>query len=396
MYILAVFSYTVVITAVSAISADDMRIHLNSTISSDYYTYVRPVTDQSDIVRVTADLYLVGINSFDNAEQMLTTTAYLEVKWTDEIIARDWANAGISTMYVPQNNIWVPDLALHNGFETLSGLGSNFLYLKVEQAGNVTWRPFQVFESACEVHVTFFPFDKTTCDLNFVIWSNTKTAVTIEKGSVGLNTEFYETNSEWDLLSTTARSYTTSKSTGVTFSVEIKRKPLHYLLNILLPVIMLGILNVFVFILPASSGEKTGYSVTAFLSFAVFLTIISTELPRNSTDISTFSAYLFIMTLVSTIMVVFTLIQLRISIRDDSRPVSRYWNAVTRCVKRVQCAICIGSGHVTTNKKSTDDEITWDDVTHAIDFVGFWSFLLFMILFTAIILIVSTVGASQS
>lgn len=391
------FTFVTVASPVLTYSADDMRTHLSSTLSSTYYTYVRPVEDQSHIVQVTADLYLIGINSFDNSEQMLTTTAYLSIQWTDEIVARDWSNAAISTMYVPQNDLWIPDLALQNGFETLSGLGDNFLYLKVEKAGNVTWRPFQVFESACEVDVTFFPFDKTTCDLKFVIWSNTKEKVRIQQGSIGLNTDFYEVNSEWDLLSTKANSYTTDKTTGVTFSIEIKRKPLHYLLNILLPVIMLGILNVFVFVLPASSGEKTGYSVTAFLSFAVFLTIISTELPRNSTDISTFSAYLFIMTLVSTIMVVVTLIQLRISIRDDDRPVTRYWNSITHCVQRIQCAICIGTGHVTASEKKNaddDDEITWTSVTHTIDFIGFWSFLLFMILFTAIILIVSTIGAN--
>lgn len=391
-FLVILFCGTLTRNVAEAVTAADMRTHLSTTLSSTYYTYVRPVTDQSSIVDVSADLYLIGINNFDNSEQKLTTTAYLEITWTDEIIARDWADANIDTIYVPQTDVWIPDLALQNGFETLKGLGDKFLYLKVEKTGTVTWRPYQVFESACEVDVTFFPFDKTKCELNFVIWSNTKDSATIKTGTVGMNTDLYEGNSAWNLLSATSANFTTSKSTGVTFSIEIKRKPLHYLINIMIPVILLGILNVFVFVLPASSGEKTGFSVTAFLSFAVFLTIISTELPRNSTTVSTFSAYLVIMTLVSTLMVVVTIIQLRIFSRADDTPISRFWNSIDSCVRRVQCAICVGSGHVAAEQ--AEPETTWQSVTDAIDFVGFYGFTVFMIVFTFIILMVSTIGGN--
>ncbi|XP_053406627.1 neuronal acetylcholine receptor subunit alpha-2-like [Mercenaria mercenaria] len=375
-----------------AVTAAEMRTHLSTTLSSSYYTYVRPVLDQSAVVDVTADLYLIGINSFDNSEQKLTTTAYLEITWTDEIIAANWSDTNVDTIYVPQTDVWIPDLALQNGFKTLSGLGDKFLYLKAEKSGTVTWRPYQVFESACEVDVTFFPFDKTRCELKFVIWSNTKDSATIKTGSVGLNTELYEANSAWNLLTATSADFTTSKSTGVTFTIEIKRKPLHYLINIMVPVILLGVLNAFVFVLPASSGEKTGFSVTAFLSFAVFLTIISTELPRNSTTVSTFSAYLVIMTLTSTVMVVLTIVQLRIFNRADDKPISRYWNGIVSCVRRVQCAICVGSGHVAVEK--VNNEVSWQSVTHAVDFVGFWGFMVFMIVFTLTILLVSTIGGN--
>lgn len=383
----------IIVRSTSAVSAAEMTTHLSTTLSSNYYTYVRPVIDQSAIVYVTADLYLVGINSFDNSEQKLTTTAYLEITWTDEIVSRDWQNAGVDTIYVPQTDLWIPDLALQNGFETLTGLGDKVLLLKVEKDGTVTWRPYQVFESACQVDVTFFPFDKASCELKFVIWSNTKESVYIQTGTVGMNRDLYEPNAAWDLLSISSSDFTTSKSTGVTFTLELKRKPLHYLINIILPVAMLGVLNAFVFVLPASSGEKTGFSVTAFLSFAVFLTIISAELPKNSTVISAFSAYLVIMTFISTMMVVVTMVQLRVFNRADDRPISRYWNGIVRCVRRVQCSICIGTGHVPVAGKDTG-EITWSCVTDSIDFIGFWSFLMFVFVFTLSMLFISTIGAS--
>ena len=60
-----------------AVSASDMKTHLTNTFNN-YDTRVRPVySDQSNAVHVTMDLYVIGINSFDSAEQKLTTTAYL-------------------------------------------------------------------------------------------------------------------------------------------------------------------------------------------------------------------------------------------------------------------------------------------------------------------------------
>jgi hypothetical protein len=64
--------------------------------------------------------------------------------------------------------------------------------------------------------------------------------------------------------------------------------------NVIVPVILLGIFNVFTFVLPADSGEKIGYSVTVFPSFAVCLTVVSAELPKTSesNDISIFEEFL--------------------------------------------------------------------------------------------------------
>ncbi|XP_052773273.1 acetylcholine receptor subunit beta-like [Mya arenaria] len=388
---------SILLNPVSCITSEEMRLHLGNVLPVNYTTYIRPVLDQSTAVAVTVDLHLIGINYFDNQEQKLVTTAYLDIQWTDEVIARNWGDAGnadIEEVYVPQGNVWVPDMALQNGFETMVGLGDSFLYIRIKKDGTVLWRPYQVFESGCEVVITFFPFDKTSCELKLLIWSNTKEKVSLSQGTIGFDTSLYEKNSEWDILKTSTTEVTSGDNSGILFIIEMKRKPLEYLITILVPVIMLGLLNAFLFVLPADSGEKTGYAVTAFLSFAVFLTIISTEMPRNSEDTSMFSLYIFIMTMASTVMVVVTIIQLRIHHRPEERPVSRHFYAITQCVRRIQCAICVGGGHVARDVKRAQEaeEVTWKSVSAAIDFIGFWTFLIFMTVFTATILAVSMLG----
>ena len=74
--------------------------------------------------------------------------------------------------------------------------------------------------------------------------------------------------------------------TGVTFRIQLQRKRTFYVLNTIIPVVMLSLLNVLVFLLPASSGEKMALAVTVLLSFTVYLSIISEVMPKTSESIS--------------------------------------------------------------------------------------------------------------
>ncbi|XP_045190565.1 acetylcholine receptor subunit beta-type acr-3-like [Mercenaria mercenaria] len=390
---------SVFVKRVDSVTAAEMKTHITSTFTN-YDTRVRPVlSDQSQAIQVTLDFYLVSINNFDSSQQKLETTGYLDITWTDQVLADSWSNAAVDEILVPQNEIWLPDLALQNGFESLTGLGNTFHNVKIAKAGQVTWRPYQVFESACNVEITYFPFDKTTCELKFVIWSNPKDLLLAKKGSEGLNTGLYGANSEWTLLKTTETEFTTNTSSGVTFSVEMKRKPLFYLLNILVPVVMLAVLNPFVFALPVASGEKTGFAVTAFLAFAVFLTIISAELPENSERMSTFSAYLFLMTFVSTLISLITIAELRLSSRDTDVPVPGGLQSITRCVRSIRIRKCCGGdgAYIRGMKMSVmmsrlADDVTWEDAIDSLDFILFWVFFLITVIVTTACFVIASVG----
>ncbi|KAL4232365.1 hypothetical protein ACF0H5_009934 [Mactra antiquata] len=386
---------------VEGYTSADMNTHFGA-IFTDYDTRVRPKTDQTQAIEVTVDLYLLGINNFDNSEQKLETTAYLEIKWIDQVLSAGskWTNGDISEVLVPQNEVWLPDLALQNGFESLSGLGTKFHKVKIEQNGQATWRPYHVFESSCTVDVTYFPFDKTTCDLKFVVWSNPVSLLLAKQGTTGVDISLYSPNSEWTLVSTKAVDFSSSTESGVTFSIEIKRKPLFYLLNILVPVVMLALLNAFVFALPAASGEKTGFAVTAFLAFAVFLTIISAELPQNSEKISTFAAYLFLMTFVSTLIALITIVELRLASRDHDVPVPEGLQRITKCVRRMTRWNCCQNtiGYVrgiklVEMKRHLSTDVSWEDAVDSLDFILFWVFFLIITIITVACFVIAALGA---
>lgn len=153
-----------------------------------------------------------------------------------------------------------------------------------------------VLESKCEIDVTYFPFDKQMCNIIFKTWSYSRLEVnlTVDDNMIG----FFDfvSNSVWEVTSVDAWDDITNMETDVTFSIYLRRKPYYFIISLIIPVIFLGILNPVVFIIPADAGEKMGYAVTIFLTFIVFLTIVSTSLPANSDSTSIISIYLVITT----------------------------------------------------------------------------------------------------
>ena len=136
--------------------------------------------------------------------------------------------------------------------------------------------------------------------------------VALQHGTGGFYKSNFEENGKWKIESMSTSTSTSSGKTVLVYTLNLRRKSSFYVLFLALPAILLSVLNVFVFVLPASSGEKVGYCLAVFLSYALFYTILSESLPKNSDDISTVGAYLFFMMFLSVVACILTIIELRI------------------------------------------------------------------------------------
>uniref|UniRef100_K1R6V2 Acetylcholine receptor subunit delta n=1 Tax=Magallana gigas TaxID=29159 RepID=K1R6V2_MAGGI len=268
---------TLVIDVASGASAEDYK-RLHRSLLANYSTSVRPVLDQDETVFIFTALYLAGINDVDTVSQRLVTTAFPELAWFDEFLQWDELSTGIEIMYFKQNEIWTPDLVLKNSVQTIKELGGDFYYLRVTSDGLVRWLPFQVFESKCAIDITFFPFDDQTCYITVHSWSFNKYEVNVTHfDDFPVNFNDFVENSVWSIVSTGSSASPESEvDSEVTFILHLRRKPLYYVMNLILPVVLLGVLNLLVFVIPADAGEKMSFAMTVFLSFAVFLSIIKT------------------------------------------------------------------------------------------------------------------------
>ncbi|XP_060571171.1 neuronal acetylcholine receptor subunit alpha-6-like [Ruditapes philippinarum] len=300
----------------------------------------------------------------------------------------------------PQDEIWKPDISLRNTFKSFTGLGASYLNVYVTSNGVVEWRPYQVLESTCSVDITFFPFDTQTCELKFTAWSYSKSHVDLNVGSKGVQLEEYVENSEWELVQTSARE-TNTEEAAVFFTLKLKRRPYFYVLNIIVPVIFLSLLDIFVFVLPVSSGERASYAITVFLSMAVFLTIIADALPQNSMTMSLLSVYLMLMIIVSTFIVILSIAELRLATRDvNTQPISKSFLFFIKCSHVITCKVCRKSVAPSTRQVSSkekkrnlpDSRVTWPDIVEAIDIVFFWITMIYTLLITLIIGVVAVNG----
>lgn len=64
--------------------------------------------------------------------------------------------------------------------------------------------------------------------------------------------------------------------------VVIRRRPLFYVVNLLLPSIFLMVMDIVGFYLPPDSGERVSFKITLLLGYSVFLIIVSDTLPATA------------------------------------------------------------------------------------------------------------------
>ncbi len=77
----------------------------------------------------------------------------------------------------------------------------------------------------------------------------------------------------------------------VGFQLTLKRKPVFYVLTLIVPSLVLSLLTVLVFMVPPEAGEKISLSISVLLSFTVFLIILSDSIPQTSVNVPILGKY---------------------------------------------------------------------------------------------------------
>ena len=71
----------------------------------------------------------------------------------------------------------------------------------------------------------------------------------------------------------------------LTFTITIRRKPLFYVVNLVIPCALISAMSMVEFILPCNSGEKVSLGITVLLSLTVFMLVVAENMPATSDDI---------------------------------------------------------------------------------------------------------------
>ncbi|XP_070206651.1 neuronal acetylcholine receptor subunit alpha-10-like [Littorina saxatilis] len=275
----------------------------------NYDPSVRPVYDAKRPVVINLGITLTQIIDVDEKNQVLTTNVWLDQDWTDEKLkwnVTDFAN--ITILRVPCDFIWLPDIVLYNSVEN-----HNKGYMKslamVEHTGSVFWPPIVRMRSSCKMDITYFPFDDQICILKLGSWAYDGLQVDVTNRTVDIDLSNYVDNGEWELMGTkiirNVKFYPCCPEPfpDVMFYLHIRRRVLYYLLNVIIPCMLLSSLSLTGFLLPPDSGEKVTLGLTVLLAFSVFMLLVAENMPPTSEYIPLIGIYLTVIMAMSALSV---------------------------------------------------------------------------------------------
>ncbi|XP_033762356.1 neuronal acetylcholine receptor subunit beta-3-like [Pecten maximus] len=350
--------------SISSPTLQDVR-DIYTHIFNGYDNRIRPLINQSEALSVSMTFLLSSINEFNEKSQKLVIAGWFIIRWVDESLTWNKSDFGnVSHVYVDGKSIWQPNIVLLNSFGRMNMLSQFATRAVINVNGEVEWFPSDSFVVKCEVDITYYPFDTQRCSLKFEMWDAPTSEVVLMATSKSIDTSYFEKNVEWRLTSSVVKNLEMEYGvpiSSVQYFLLLQRRPKFVILTLIAPVILLAFLNICVFLIPLSSGEKNAFCVTVYLSYAVFLGIISSELPPNSKNVSYLAIYLLALLVFSVIIVLITVIQVRLFIEYGETP-------VPASILKV-CGFCTnGTRSQVTPQDNNDLDVTTENVVEPFEF----------------------------
>ncbi|XP_072298156.1 neuronal acetylcholine receptor subunit alpha-2 [Eucyclogobius newberryi] len=297
---------------------------LFKTLFAGYNKWSRPVPNISDVVIVKFGLSIAQLIDVDEKNQMMTTNVWLKQEWNDYKLRwrpSDYDN--VTSIRVPSELIWVPDIVLYNNADGEFAV-THMTKAHLFHTGKVRWVPPAIYKSSCSIDVTFFPFDQQNCKMKFGSWTYDKAKIDLEKIENTVDLNNYWESGEWAIINAVG-TYNTKKYDccheiypDITYFFIIRRLPLFYTINLIIPCLLISCLTVLVFYLPSDCGEKITLCISVLLSLTVFLLLITEIIPSTSLVIPLIGEYLLFTMIFVTLSIVITVFVLNVHHRSPS------------------------------------------------------------------------------
>lgn len=141
---------------------------------------------------------------------------------------------------------------------------------------------------------------------------------------------------EWDILALPGRRTVNPLDptyVDLTYDFIIKRKPLFYTINLIIPCVLITSLAILVFYLPSDCGEKMTLCISVLLALTVFLLLISKIVPPTSLDVPLIGKYLMFTMVLVTFSIITSVCVLNVHHRSPSTHTMPSWVKLIFLVK---------------------------------------------------------------
>uniref|UniRef100_A0A3Q3X8U9 Uncharacterized protein n=1 Tax=Mola mola TaxID=94237 RepID=A0A3Q3X8U9_MOLML len=258
---------------------------LHQKLFQNYNLKVRPARYWEDKVMVRVGMTLSQLVSVNEKNEEMTTNVFMNLAWSDYRLSwkpEEYDN--IKVLRIPANKVWRPDIYLINNND---GQFDVALYVNVlvYSDGKVNWLPPAIYRSSCSIQVSYFPFDWQNCSMVFRSYTYDASEVDLqyyldddgkEIQEIVIDENAFTENGEWAICHKPSRKNVKEDLyEDITFYLIIQRKPLFYIINIIVPCILTSVLAIFVFYLPPGAGEKMTLSISILIALTVFMLLLA-------------------------------------------------------------------------------------------------------------------------
>ncbi|XP_074552444.1 5-hydroxytryptamine receptor 3A [Halichoeres trimaculatus] len=330
--------------------------HLKLTPANDALQIMRPVKNWTTTTLVRMDMLMYGILHVDEKSQTLESHIWIQMSWENEFLTWNPSEfCGISRVTIPRSRLWLPDITIH---EDASDTGSIYHGPQVYalSTGFVFSNSRQRLTSTCEMNLSMFPFDLQNCKITFASMNSYGAEITL--GSLTndsqlskVSEEIMVTKGEWELekLEIANESFIKGGESQyrLVYVITMSRKPLLYVVNLIVPLLYLLVLDLASFFISESRGEKLSFKITILLSISVLLLILQDMLPSTESTMPYIAIYCVCIFAVVGISVLEAML---VSFLFD---LDSYCATMTRCIAETQEEIELEDGY---HKEPLGDE----------------------------------------
>uniref|UniRef100_A0A3B3VXG3 5-hydroxytryptamine receptor 3C-like n=1 Tax=Poecilia latipinna TaxID=48699 RepID=A0A3B3VXG3_9TELE len=191
---------------------------------------------------------------------------------------------GVARISLPVKELWSPDIIVYDVDDDVSQACP---YVYVNHTGHIRWDRMLRLVSACNLEIFSFPFDVQNCTFTFGSYI-VSPALTFSEMSEN-SKQYLEASGEWELVDilgeTSILQFGVDEWDIITFWVVIRRRPVLYVVNLLIPSSFLMLIDILSFYLPPHSVDRASFKMTLILGYTVFLLIMNDLLPRDRTPL---------------------------------------------------------------------------------------------------------------
>ncbi|XP_073345268.1 5-hydroxytryptamine receptor 3A-like [Pagrus major] len=309
-------------------SYQDLFRYLHLTKNNELFTMVRPVKHYRVTTWVELKMVIYAILDVREVDQTLILYTWIYMSWKNHHILWDPKDfCGLNHVVFPNEAMWKPDLFIEEMTEKDKAPPSP--YISVTNEGIVELRNDQVLVTTCRMQVYKFPFDIQRCNISFKSALHCDDEIKFEAiRNASKITEWshdaMQSQYEWLFINMTVTNKTVNhfgyNQSMIIYTISMKRRPILYIVNFLLPILFFLCLDLASFLISDSGGEKLGFKVTVLLAVTVLQLILNEILPASSDRIpliATFCIGIFGLMMLSLLETIFVMYLMRKDLENN-------------------------------------------------------------------------------